>query len=58
MKTYCVNSSCPFKNCEKHLTQLEGIEDQSGQVKIASLDSICRDYMNYILLMDRMRGWR
>ena len=50
MNTYCVNSDCPFKDCDKHLSQLKKMGDQNGQVIIADLDSVCRHYMHYILL--------
>ena len=48
-KTYCVNASCPFKKCDKHLQQLKKIKDKSGYIKVANLDSVCRDYLYYIL---------
>ena len=48
-KTYCVNSDCPFKKCDKHLQQLKKIKDKSGYVKVASLDGVCKDYLYYLL---------
>ena len=48
-KTYCVNSDCPFRKCDKHLWQLKKAKDKSGYVKVASLDSVCKDYLQYLL---------
>lgn len=48
-KTYCVNANCPFKKCDKHLQQLKKAKDKSEYVKVASLDSVCRDYLYYLL---------
>ena len=48
-KTYCVNSDCPFKECDKHLQQLKKIKDKTEYVKVASLDSVCKDYLYYLL---------
>ncbi len=50
-KTYCVNANCPFKKCDKHLQQLKKTKNKSEYVKIASLDSVCRDYLYYLLDM-------
>lgn len=48
-KTYCVNADCPFKECDKHLQQLKKVKDKSGYIKVASLDSVCKDYLYYLL---------
>lgn len=48
-KTYCVNVGCPFKECDKHLQQLKKVKDKNEYVKIASLDSVCKDYLCYLL---------
>lgn len=48
-KTYCVNADCPFKKCDKHLQQLKKLKDKTGYVKVASLDSVCKDYLYYLL---------
>ena len=48
-KTYCVNADCPFKQCGKHLRQLKKIKDKSQYVKVANLDSVCEDYLHYLL---------
>lgn len=48
-KTYCVNADYPFKECDKHLQQLKKVKDKSKYVKVASLDSVCKDYLHYLL---------
>lgn len=48
-KTYCVNADCPFKECDKHLLQLKKVKDKSEYIKVASLDSVCKDYLHYLL---------
>ena len=48
-KTYCVNADCPFKECDKHLQQLKKVQDKSKYIKVASLDSVCKDYLHYLL---------
>lgn len=60
-KTYCINISCPFKECDKHLSQIEGVKYDSKKgkymydgnekkyVNIASLDSICDKYLGYLV---------
>ena len=44
--TYCINVSCPFKDCERHLSQLKG---KDGDVSIAALDGTCRRYISYLV---------
>lgn len=48
-KTYCINANCPFKKCDKHLQQLKKVKDKSKYIKVASLDSVCKDYLYYLL---------
>lgn len=51
-KTYCINMSCPFKDCDKHLIQLKDIKYDGSEkkyVNVASLDSICEDYLGYLV---------
>lgn len=48
-KTYCINLDCPFKECDKHLCQLKNIQCEDKYVKIAALDSVCRDYIGYLV---------
>ena len=43
--TYCVNSDCPFKNCERHLSKnIKG----KGYVSVANFDGVCRRYISYL----------
>lgn len=44
--TYCVNASCPFKDCDRHLCRLQKKE---GMVSIANLDSVCKRYIKYLV---------
>jgi hypothetical protein len=48
-KTYCINLGCPFKECDKHLNQIRNVECKDKYVKVAALDSVCRDYIGYLL---------
>lgn len=48
-KTYCINLGCPFKECDKHLNQIRNVERKDKYVKVAALDSVCRDYIGYLL---------
>ena len=47
--TYCINVNCPFKNCERHLHQLEKYKNTQMQVSVANFDGTCREYLNYLL---------
>lgn len=44
--TYCINSNCPFKDCERHFEHSKKIK---GMISIASLDGVCRRYLNFLL---------
>lgn len=60
-KTYCINIHCPFKECDKHLGQIEGVKydgdkdkyvydgDEKKYVNVASLDSVCDKYLGYLV---------
>ena len=45
-KTYCINADCPFIECDKHLHQLK---NEDGYVNVAAFDSVCRDYIGYLI---------
>lgn len=47
--TYCTNTDCPFKKCERHLSQLESEKDKTRMVSVANLGGVCREYLNYLL---------
>lgn len=48
-KTYCVNKGCPFKECSKHLHQLKNAKDKNRKISVAALDSVCRDYISFLV---------
>ena len=43
--TYCINSECPFRDCEKHLTKSRG----KGKVYVANYYGVCRRYITWVL---------
>lgn len=51
-KTYCVNSNCPFTDCEKHLSNVKS--ETNDHVYIANVDGVCRKYISY--LIDNISG--
>lgn len=44
--TYCFNPDCPFKNCERHFSKLEG---KTGIASFANFGGVCREYLNHLL---------
>ena len=48
-KTYCINADCPFTKCYKHLQQIKKVKDKSQYIKVANFDSVCPDYLHYLL---------
>ena len=46
---YCINSACPFKECDKHLSQLQKTNQDYTHVRIVAIDAICRDYIAYLV---------
>lgn len=44
--TYCVNSDCPFKYCERHMAN---IQVKSGEYSFADFDSVCERYIRYLV---------
>ena len=44
--TYCINIHCPFTECERHLTK---IENATEDVSVANFDSVCREYISYLV---------
>ena len=51
--TYCMNMSCPFKDCDRHLCQVKN-KNRNEMVSIAALDGTCRRYISY--LVDEVMG--
>ena len=43
--TYCINSECPFRDCEKHLSKSRS----KGKVYVANFDGICKRYITCML---------
>ena len=43
--TYCINSECPFRDCEKHLSKSRS----KGKVYVANFDGICKRYVTWML---------
>ena len=48
-KIYCINTTCPFTICEKHLNKLKPTKYKEAYVKVADYDGVCRDYISYVL---------
>ena len=48
-KTYCINTNCPFTECDKHLDQLKKNQCEDEYVRVAAFDSVCRDYLGYLI---------
>ena len=46
--TYCVNTSCPFWDCENHPGHLEG-HDPHEVHSFAALDATCRRYIGWLV---------
>lgn len=44
--TRCINANCPFTECERHLTK---IEKATEDVSVANFDSVCREYISYLV---------
>ena len=44
--TYCINSDCPFKKCDRHFCRLH---NKSGKVSIADFSGTCREYIDYLV---------
>ena len=42
--TYCMNKDCPFKDCERHLTNAP----LNMPVSMAWIDGTCRRYIGWV----------
>lgn len=49
--TYCCNSECPFKDCERHLNKID--QQTHRTVSISNFDGVCRRYIGW--LVDEVR---
>ena len=48
--TYCINGSCPFKDCERHSSRVDLSKiDDAGYVSVANFDGVCKRYLSYLL---------
>lgn len=47
--TYCSNTLCPFKDCERHFKHAP----RHGIVSLAALYTICRRYITWLAKMAR-----
>ena len=48
--TYCINNSCPFKECERHPSKIAKASLQGrGYVSVANYDGVCRKYIGYLV---------
>lgn len=46
--TYCINASCPFKDCDRHSSKIEEAAiNGKGYVSVANYDGVCRRYISY-----------
>lgn len=52
-KTYCINNDCPFKDCDKHLSQSK---IKKGIIKVANFDGVCKRYLSYLLEVAMKEG--
>lgn len=45
---YCVNESCPYKDCNRSAWQLKNEPDKHKMVNTANLGGICRRYVCWV----------
>lgn len=44
--TYCLNSSCPFTDCEKHCSKIrEAALNAKGYISVSDFGGVCRRYI-------------
>lgn len=55
--TYCTNTNCPFKECERYLDKVKTSKAAicgRGYVSVSDFSGVCRDYIWYLVeLADR-----
>lgn len=44
-RTYCDNTSCPFKDCDRHFSNIK----VSTLVSVANFGADCRRYIGYVV---------
>ena len=48
--TYCINSVCPFTECERHPKKInKACRNGKGYVSVTSYDGTCREYISYLV---------
>ena len=48
--TYCINASCPFKDCEKHSEKIkDAATSGKGYVSVSDWGGVCRRYIGYVV---------
>ena len=45
---YCVNESCPYKDCNRSANQFEREPDKRRMINTANLGGICRRYVYWV----------
>ena len=45
-KTFCINTECPFKDCDRHPILLKGVRTI---VSVAPLDGVSDRYIRYLV---------
>lgn len=49
-RTYCSNSQCPFKKCERHLSQINKKHIKNKiYISVANFDGVCRKYIGHLV---------
>ena len=46
--TFCCNKKCPFKDCERHLSQVKQPAPK-GYISVANFDGVCRRYIGWLV---------
>lgn len=48
--TYCTNTDCPFKDCERYWKHIKELAKQGEKyVSLADFSGVCREYISYLL---------
>jgi hypothetical protein len=47
--TYCLNSRCPIKDCERHSSKIrKAAREGKGYVSVADYTGTCRKYIGHL----------
>ena len=56
--TYCINSKCPFKKCERHSSKIsKACIDGKGYVSVANFDGVCKKYKGHLVNETKNKTW-